>query len=150
MQTFVLAIVLFPFLSSLPAQAGVIETQKLYFGKWVITDNQSVHSITVETDGSYNNSPELIMIEEPQQGIYQMTELPDGVTVNDVTVSMQEPLQGMGGEDFTMDNFQVLYSPTVVDQEITVTLGARAQTSGDGNNYGDGIHTGQLLIEIHL
>lgn len=132
-----------------PALADVREIQAMTFGQWVVTDNTASHYVSVATDGSYNNSPELIMLEPPIQGIYEIDELPDGFVVNDVTVSIRDPLN-YGSRGFLMDDFQVIYSPAVVDGVIGVTLGARARTTGDGYNYGDGVYRGVLTIEIHL
>lgn len=132
-----------------PASADIYEIQPMTFGNWVVTNNTASHYVSVATDGSYNHSPELVMLEPPSQGIYEIDELPDGFVVNDVTVSVRDPLS-YESRGFLMDDFQVIYSPAVVDGVIGVTLGGRARTTGDGYNYGDGVYRGVLTIEIHL
>jgi len=129
--------------------ADVIQVQTLNFGKWVVTDNDAPHFITIATDGSYDNSPELIMLEPPQEGIYDLSGLPEDAIINGVTVIVSDPLDA-GSSMFALDDFQVIYPPTAPGGEISVTIGARASTTGDGQNYGDGVYNGTLTIEIHL
>jgi hypothetical protein len=126
-----------------------VEIQPIFFGRWVITANDANYFISLAPDGSYSNSSELIMLEPPQAGIYTFDGFTDGVQINDVTVSIAEPLD-YGSSTFLMDDFQVIYPPTSTGGEITIEFGARARTSGDGNNYGDGLYTGVLTVEIHL
>lgn len=132
------------------AQTELFETQALEFGEWVITDNSTSHSITVETDGSYTHSPDLIMLDPPQQGIYQITGLPNNAIINSVTVIMTQPLEGGGSESFTMDDFDAIAPNADVNGETVVTLGATAYTSGNNNAYGDGDYSGELSLQINL
>lgn len=137
------------FIASIPARADITENQALYFGEWVITDNDGVHSITVNTDGSYGNSPELIVITPPEEGIYDVDGLPPNAVINGVTVLMTDPLRLGGGETFSMDNFDTIAPDADPAGETTVTLGARARTSGNGAGYADGRYNGTLTIELH-
>jgi hypothetical protein len=135
----------FPF----PCHADLDEIQALDFGRWAITSNSASYHITVQTDGSYSNSSQLVMLEPPQQGIYQVDGLPPNADILSVDVTMVQPLQG-GGEEFTMDNFQVIAPDANGLGVTTITLGARANTSGNGGSYSDGPYSGVLEIEINL
>lgn len=134
----------------LPALADINELQPLNLGRWVVTRNTSQFHITVNTDGSYSNSTQLIMIEPPQQGIYQVTDLPPFTPISSVTVSVFTPLAG-DGQSFTLDNFQAIAPPATDGAgETTITLGLRARTSGNGNGYSDTTYNGTLQIDINL
>ncbi len=136
---------------ALPAWAEIDEIQKLDFGRWIVTRNDSSYSVTVQTDGSYTHSPQLILLSPPEPGIYTISELPDNTIINSVVVTMIQTLQGSGGQVFTMDNFQTIYPPsTSPTGEAGITLGGRALTSGNGQGYGDGNYSGELRIQINL
>jgi len=131
------------------ALADITENRALYFGEWMVTDNDAQHSITVNTDGTYSSSPELIMITPPEEGLYDVDGLLPGTIINGVTVLMTDPLRLGGGQTFTMDNFDTIAPDADINGETTVTLGARARTSGNGLNYADGRYDGTLTIELH-
>lgn len=132
-----------------PAQAQITETQRLDFGQWAVTSNATQYSVTINANGTYSNSPELIMLSPPREGEYLVQGLPNGATISSVDVIMTMPMSGPGSEDFIIDNFDIV-APDPVGGETTITLGARAVTSGNGNSYGDGSYTGELTLEINL
>jgi hypothetical protein len=144
-----LSLAVFTVMGAAPAWSQITESQRLNFGEWLVTNNNASHSVTVETNGTYSNSPSLVMLTPPQQGIYQVQGLPNGAVINSVTVLMTQPMEGPGSEDFVMDNFTTV-APNPVGGNTTITLGARARTSGNGNSYGDGSYTGELTLEINL
>ncbi|MGZ9109228.1 MAG: hypothetical protein ACXW4B_10470 [Micavibrio sp.] len=132
------------------AQAAVTEIQALDFGEWVVAGNDAVDNITVQTDGSFASSPGLIMLSPPQEGIFLFDGLPPSSVINSVDVTMTQPMTMGGGEVFTLDNFTTIAPDTDPAGETTITLGARARTSGNSNPYGNGLFTGQLEIDINF
>ncbi len=135
-----------------PAFAAITELQKLRFGKWSVTNNNSVHSITVAPNGSYSTSAPgaVIMLTPPQPGIYRITGLPAFTAIGSVVVTMNQSMQGGGGPAFIMDNFTTSVSSTNGAGEADLTLGATAKTSGTGQGYADATYSGELHIEINL
>lgn len=133
----------------LPALADINELQPLNLGRWVVTRNTSQFHITVNTDGSYSNSTQLIMIEPPQQGIYQVTDLPPFTPISSVSFTLVAPMS-YGGQSVTLDNFQYLIPTTDGAGETQLTVGMRARTSGNSQGYEDGQYSGTLEVDINL
>lgn len=134
----------------LTAHAEITQLQKLDFGEWAVTDNRSTHKIILNTDGSYTaSSNSMVMLSPPKNGVYEVTELPAYNTINSVNVTVIQPMQGTGGM-FLIDDFTTLTPAADEDGVTTITLGATASTTGDGQGYNDDDYTGELQIEIHL
>lgn len=133
--------------ASVPAQT-ITEDTPFDFGRWVITDNSAQHTITVNANGSYSNSPELLPLTSPQPGIYTVTGLPSFATINNVMISMVSPVSGPGGQVFTMDNFTYICPNANFDGETDLTIGARARMSGNNQPYANGAYQGQLNVVI--
>jgi hypothetical protein len=133
-----------------PACADINEVQKLSFGKWAVTNNNSIRTITLGTDGNYTNSPSMVMINPPQVGIYNIDGLPPGTSFPSVNVTMTQQMRGAGGPAFTVDNFTTLIPATNGAGETTLTLGATAKTSGNGQGYPDDTYEGELNIDLNL
>lgn len=132
-----------------PAAAqSITEDTPFDFGRWVITNNSSQHTITVQTNGSYSNSPELIPLTNPQPGVYTVTGLPSFATINNVMISPVSPVSGPGGQSFIMDNFTFICPNANFDGETNLTIGARARMSGNGQPYANGAYQGQLNVVI--
>jgi hypothetical protein len=131
--------------------ADIDEVQQLRFGTWSITNNSSVHSITVNTDGSYSaDTPLLVMISPPQEGIYSVDGLPPNTSFPSVDVTMTQPMTGTGGPDFIVDDFTTFMPDSNGAGETTLTLGATAKTSGTNQGYEDDTYEGELNIDINL
>lgn len=137
---------------SAPAQAQVVnEVQAFNFGTWVVTNNDNPRHITVATDGSYSNSPELIMITPPLQGVYNVTGLPPGAAILSIIVTMTQPMQAGVGEEFTLDQFTVFNPPNADGLgELQVVIGARARTSGSDDPYNEATYNGELDLDINF
>lgn len=138
-------------LSSLPARADVSfnETQALDFGEWAVLGNHGAYSISLAANGSYSSSSSrLIMIRAPQVGIYRVSGLPGDTIINGVNVTVNDPMSKAGSESFTLDNFDVSVPNANSAGETTITLGARANTTGSGISYDDGVYTGELNLEL--
>lgn len=146
-----LLVLLFAFWS-LPARADdVIVLQPLRFGSWIIPGNSAVYSVTVQPDGSYSNSPQLIMISPPSEGIFDIGALPANATINSLDVNQNTPLE-LGGQNFDMAGFQTSLSSGVTDNNgrVTVTVGATASTTGTGGGYPSGLYTGALDLNFDM
>ena len=132
------------------AHAAVIVLQELNFGEWLIKSNIGVQSVTVQTDGSYSNTADMIMLLPPTQGIYVIDGLNPSSVIASVNVTMLTPLSNGSGEDFTADTFTTISPDTDAGGQPTITLGARARSSGNGLSYTDGVHNGTLEIVINF
>lgn len=135
---------------SASARADMTELQPMNLGRWVITKNDTNYSIIINTDGSYSNASQLLMLEPPQPGIYRIEDLPKSTPIASVTATVFDPLDG-SGQSFLLDNFQVLApASTNGDGEATVTVGLRVRTSGNGQGYSDNVYNGALQLDIHF
>ena len=138
-------------LLSVPAMADdVIVIQALRFGSWVIPGNNSVYTVTVETNGSYSNSPELAMITPPTEGIYDVGDLPPSSAINSLDVTQNTPLE-FSGKSFEMDDLEAIsIGTTDSNGRVTVAVGATAKTTGDGGGYPSGNYTGVLDLNFDI
>lgn len=132
------------------AHAGVTEIQALDFGEWIVAGNNSVDSVTVQTNGAYSSTAGIIMLSPPQEGMFLFDNLPTSSAINSVIITMTQPMTIGGGEVFTVDNFTTIAPDTNPSGETIITIGARAVTSGNGNAYGNGVFTGQLEVDINF
>ena len=128
------------------AYAGITILQPMRFGELVITNNDSMHTITINTDGSYSNSPSILIITAPQEGRYEIDGLVPSSVIT-VTASQNMPLSG-GGNTFTLKNFQVIHSNSDATGVASVTLGGDAETTGSGMNYSDLTYNGSIDLEV--
>jgi len=132
------------------ANAQVIELQQLQFGEWVVTDNATQQTVTVNPDGSSSYSSGLIMLQSPQHGIYRIEGLPPFSTIIGFDIVMTQAMDGPGAPTFSMDSFQTSADPVDGNGETILRLGATARTTGDGQGYPDGTYDGELTIDIDL
>lgn len=131
-----------------PAQAALSVFQNLDLGRWAITSNDSANSITVNPDGSYSSMGDVIMLDTPRQGVYDIDGLTPFVPITSITVSVVQNMIG-GGQQFTMDDFQTTHTPVNGSGETRVFLGMTAHTSGNGTAYPDSAYNGILSIELN-
>ena len=119
-----------------PISANAITVvRSLDFGEAVVTDNSASRSIHLSSAGHYTAEAPFIVIEAPQAGTYKLNDLPPSTAIAGVNVSIEQQMEGPG-EDFVIDNFDVdAPSSTTPDGELTIHLGARLQTSGNGQAY---------------
>ena len=130
------------------AWSAINQIQQLYFGSWFFGDNNSQHTITVDTSGNVStSSSSMIMFTSPQPGVYSVTGLPAFTTINTVTVTMTQPMES-GSQEFTLDNFTTQIPDANGAGVTTLTIGGTAYTSGDGNAYTGGTFVGDIFIEI--
>lgn len=130
------------------AHADISVLQKLRFGELIITDNDTCHTITVNPNGSFGHSDAIIKITDPQPGIYQIDDLIPNSVIH-VNVTQIQPLSG-GNNFFTLKDFQVIHTNSDASGLTTVTLGATAETSGNGLPYDSRTYNGTLQIEINF
>lgn len=132
------------------AHADPVTIQKLNFGRLLLKKNNSAQNITLNTDGSYTTTSEIIVLEAPEVGIYQIDGLNPNATISSVTVNVTSPLQcGCSSEQYFLDNFNVIAPPTNGAGVTTVTIGGRARTLGNGNAYGSGLYEGEISLSFN-
>lgn len=133
------------------AHADVTVLQELDFGEWIVTRNFGLQYVTVNTNGSYTNSTNMIMLSPPQPGVYTVDSLSVNDTIIMVSVTMLSPMSRGAGDIFEVDNFSVSHPPTTTPTgTATITLGARARASGNSQPYPDGTYNGTLQINFHF
>ena len=133
--------------------ANANDTQELNFGEWAITSNAASFNVRVDADGTYTNSPALILVgNAPTRGEYLITGLPPTTLISSIDVNQLSALDGPGAENFSMNNFEVNYPGGTTTNglgNLIIYLGAQANTSGTSANYADGTHPGQLRLTIN-
>ena len=133
--------------------AAVNENQELNFGEWAVTSNIASYNVRIDADGSYTNSPALILVgNAPTRGEYLITGLPPATLISSIDVNQLDALDGPGAENFSMNNFEVNYPGGTTTNglgNLIIYLGAQANTSGTAANYADGTHSGQLRLTIN-
>jgi len=127
----------------------ITEVQNFNFGTWAVTNNQQPRYVTVAVDGSYTNDPQMIMIQPPLQGVYNVTGLPPNAVILSVLVTMSAPLTS-SGEQFTVDNFTTHIPNADINGETQLVIGGRVRSSGTSNGYDDSTYTGQIDIDINF
>jgi hypothetical protein len=146
-KSFLLAIAIY--LMVVPqAWAGFSVIQALDFGRWLVPGNSEVRGVQLRANGTYTPINGLVMLEPPKQGVYLFTELPNTPIVS-VTAVMVSSMQRGGGPAFTLSDFDVEFTP-ITNGETTISVGARASTSGNQQMYSNGAYIGELLIELHM
>ena len=85
--------------------AAVNENQELNFGEWAVTSNTASYNVRIDADGSYTNSPALILVgNAPTRGEYLITGLPPATLISSIDVNQLDALDGPGAENFSMNN----------------------------------------------
>ncbi len=130
------------------AYADFTQIQPFHFGRWVLTNNDAEHNITVPTSGMHTNSSSFIVLDDPQPAIYEYEGIPTGITPTVTTSQPDIVLQSPGQPDLVLDNFTFHATAADINQISTITIGGRLRTSGDGATYGNHTYTGTFLLEI--
>ena len=127
----------------------LVVTQDLTFGKIVMSDLLSVSTIVVNPAGSYTVDPTTYLIEDPENGDYDLVGGPPS-TVYTLTFPPAVGLVGPGVSNFTVDNFTTLPATLTTDSsgDVRFRLGARLRSSGSGLPYSDGNYSGTININI--
>lgn len=90
------------------------------------------------------------MLSPPQEGIFDIDGLPINTIISSVTVLQLQALDAGAGPDFSLDNFQVITPPlTTGAGHATISVGAQANTSGNGDMYPDAVYNGQLNLTFN-
>ncbi len=132
-----------------PALAAVAVVQALQFGEFIVRNNDAMHTITINTDGSFNFSPGFVEIVSPQEGIYDISGLPPSMAIASIVVTQLQPLTG-AGNIFNMNAFQTAFTGTDAFGVARVTLGATVETTGTGVPYSNQTYSGQLQLQINF
>lgn len=139
------------FAFSAPSWAGVTVIQALNFGEFIVRNNDSPHTITVNTGGPYSFSAGFLEINPTAQpGIYDVDGLPANTAIMSVVITQTSPLAG-SGENLQMSAFQETHPASTNGAGVAqIRVGGTATTSGNGNPYLDQSYTGQLQIQINF
>jgi hypothetical protein len=141
-------IVFLVFVSPASAQT-IVENQALTFGKIVMSDLNTVSTVTVNPAGSYTVDPTTYIMEDPENGDYDLVGGPPS-TAYTLTFPPAVGLVGPGVSNFTVDNFTILPASLTTDLsgDVGFRLGARLRSSGSGLPYSDGNYSGTIDINI--
>jgi hypothetical protein len=59
-----------------PAYSDIVEVVLLSFGQFIITDNTSVHNLTIQRNGNVNADPAFHILVNPVRGTYDISNFP--------------------------------------------------------------------------
>ena len=137
--------------ASVRAQATAVATQPLHFGTFAITDFDVVGRITINTNGTYNRTGSIFIIDPPQRGEYTVS---GGTPDTDFTITTSPASVTLTGlsNPLTVDNFVVTPSNarTDVGGNETFTISARLSTGGGGLTHADGSHDGNFDVIMNF
>lgn len=123
--------------SASPASAQIVvhEDQSMRFGEAVVKDNNSVYTITLDSNGNYSSDAEIVFTIPPREGVYRVTGLTSLAVINNVTVQVDQQMLGPG-QDFTIGNFDIDFPPNAdINGTAIISIGAELSTSGNGTGY---------------
>lgn len=115
-----------------------------------MTNNNSVSSITIATNGTTSVTGNIVEIVQGTPGIFTVTLLPINQPISSVDVSVVNAPQNGGSETFTLDNFSVIHPASTTGDEAQITVGARLRTTGSSTGYINGVYNGLLEIVFNF
>lgn len=126
----------------------------LFFGEVAVTNNNAVHSIILEPNGSYSaSSNNIIFLDAPTPGVYDFTGLP-GDSVLNITFTADDVvrLTPPHGEPFELVDFTYIPNPATSDAggNARITVGATLRTTGTFIPYRSGTYQGEVTIDIEV
>jgi hypothetical protein len=144
-------IAIYALFAPLTSFADVTEIEAINFGQFTITDNQLVHTLTIEPDGSIVADPVFFVIDNGKQGEYSVTGFPNNTVLIITFGSTNLVSTSNPSHYFTLSNFQT--SPATVETDAggaaTFTLGGDLKTSANGINYISSPYTATLTISVN-
>lgn len=131
---------------------SITEEQPLSFGKFAITDNNIVSTMTIPYTGLPPSiTGNIIPIEPGLAGHYRLGGFPAYVLFA-ITVTSSNLTKGGTGlpEGFVLDNYS--HHPALTanaDGEALLKLGARLNSTGSGTGYVDAPYSGIITITVN-
>ena len=132
------------------SQPLIEELERLNFGTLAISANTSVSRFTLPQTG--NNAQiegQFVFVNAGSPGSYRLSGFPAftplSVTLNDATLTVAEV--GIS-EILAVDNYDASQPTTDAQGNAEVSVGARLNTSGNGNAYEDASYTGNATMRI--
>jgi len=132
-----------------PASAGVTVDQAFTWGTIGMTDNDSVSSMTILTNGNVIITGSIVQITGATPGIFTFDGLNVDTPISSVGVTVTVPMQRGGSETFTLDNFTTDAPASTTGDEAQITIGGRLRTTGSGTGYIDGAYNSVLEVTIN-
>lgn len=130
--------------------AQVTLLEQLSFGKIVISDNQSISSITLLPSNTNTLTNKIYLLEKGHAAELLLEGYPARIQVNVSDFVSDQPLNNIfGGASLILN--QLIYNATITTDTTGTALlrvGGQLSTSGDGNTYKDGIF--DTTIEVTL
>ena len=135
---------------SVHSQPLIEELQRLNFGILAVPANETVSQYTFpQTGNSVTVDGQFILIATGTTGIYSLSGFPAftplSISLNDSTLATSEV--GIS-ESLAVDNYDVSQPTTDEQGNAELSLGARLNTTGNGNGYGDAIYEGRAMLRI--
>ena len=137
-----------PYIAS--SQPLIEELQRLNFGTLAVSANTSVSRFIFPQSGSGSQiEGQFFLVAAGTPGSYRLSGFPAftplSVTLDDSTLTVTEV--GIS-ESLTVDDYEVSQPTTNAQGNAEVSLGARLNTSGNGNGYGDDSYSGNATLRI--
>lgn len=123
------------------------------FGRIAVTNYNTVGSLVLNPDGSYNASPEILVLDPPAPARFEADGLPPNTAAALTVTDANATLGGTGtGQGFTVEDFVPSPSTLVSNGAGTLVfdLGATLRSEGDGGSYTDGSYTADITVTLVL
>ena len=136
--------------NSASSQPLIEELQGLNFGTLAVSANASVSRfIFPQTGNSSQIEGQFVLVSSGTPGSYRLSGFPAftplSASLNDSTLTVAEV--GIS-ELLTVDNYDVSQPTTDAQGNAELSVGARLNTSGNGNSYGDSTYSGSTTLRI--
>ena len=156
------------FLAGIPnaqAQAQTLsEIDRLHFGTFAIIDNNAQAAVTVTPDNDTFADSQIVIGENGQRGVYQLTDLPPNVNFflgtdvpnppseGGLMLGNEEAASNGAGPDLRLSNLTIGNGGLMMSDnlgEATLYIGGTIQTTGNGQTYTGGNYVGSYTITIY-
>lgn len=135
-----------------PLWADIFFEQELSFGRFAISDNASVHRLTIAPTGATTHDVAIKPILDGRQAVIRVTDFPPfspvSISIPDTTLTRNN--SGVGNS-FTISNFTFSPDNLISDAngEVVFELGATIATSGNGQMYTDDDYAGEMSVTVN-
>lgn len=127
------------------------QTRAMDFGRIALTTYDQVGTLTLDPDGSYTASSEIVVIDAPVPARFEGGGFPANTAATLVVTDGNATLGGGGtGQIFTVKDY-VSSPSTLVSNgagDLIFDLGATLRSEGDGNSYTDGDYSADITVSV--
>lgn len=132
------------------SQPLIEELQRLNFGTLAVSNNTSISRFTYpHTDRSLRFEGQFVLIARGTPGRYRFSDFPAFTSLS-VSLNVSSLTTGVSGfpESLTVDSYDFNEVTTDAQGEAELSLGARLNTSGNGDAYVDAPYSGITTLRV--